>query len=104
MRWIFERAEALVSSSVLETFSMTPGEAASVGCPLVLSDLPVHREVTAGRALFVAPGDVEGLADTLATRIYPGRADRTPWLWTTTWRDNADQFVSLFRSLAKETR
>ena len=104
MRWIFEHAEALVSSSVLETFSMTPGEAASVGCPLVLSDLPVHREVTAGRAHFVAPGDVEGLATTLVTEIYSGRADRTPWTWTTTWRDNAGQFVSLFRSLTKETR
>ena len=104
MRWIYEHAEALVSSSVLETFSMTPGEAASVGCPLVLSDLPVHREVTAGRAHFVAPGDVEGLANTLVTEIYSGRADRTPWLWTTTWRDNAEQFVSLFRSLAQEKR
>ena len=102
MRWIYEHADALVSSSVLETFSMTPGEAASVGCPLVLSDLPVHREVTAGRAHFVAPGDVEELANTLVTQIYSGRADRTPWFWTMSWRDNADQFVSLFRTLAKE--
>ncbi|NEX93918.1 glycosyltransferase, partial [Caulobacter sp. 17J65-9] len=32
------------------------------GCALVLSDVPAHRELWAGAALFFAPGDAEGCA------------------------------------------
>jgi glycosyltransferase involved in cell wall biosynthesis len=88
LRWALERASALVSMSLLEAFPLTPGEAGSLGCPLVLSDIPPHREVTRGNATFVTPRCVAELADVLAdaSEWVPGSR---PWQWPVTWNDNA---------------
>jgi glycosyltransferase involved in cell wall biosynthesis len=104
MRTIYERAMAMISSSALEAFPLTPGEAGSVGCPLVLSDIPPHREVSGGRARFVRPGDVEELATVLVDDVYTGRLDRTPWTWPVSWEQNAAAFAEVFRSTARQGR
>lgn len=94
LRWAFAHASALVSMAALEAFPLTPAEAGSMGCPLVLSDIPPHREVTLGNAVFVPPGDVSGLADVLVTNAYvPGSQ---PWQWPVTWADNARELRNLF--------
>jgi glycosyltransferase involved in cell wall biosynthesis len=93
MRWAFEHASALVSMSVLEAFPLTPAEAGSVGCPLVLSDIPPHREVTLGNATFVPPGAVDALADALTGELRPGSR---PWRWPASWADNARALRTLF--------
>jgi glycosyltransferase involved in cell wall biosynthesis len=93
LRWAFEHASALVSMSVLEAFPLTPAEAGSVGCPLVLSDIPPHREVTLGNATFVPPGAVDDLADALTGDLRPGSK---PWQWPVTWADNARALRTLF--------
>ena len=46
-----------VLSSHYEGFGIAPAEAMAAGLPLLLSDLEVLREVTAGNALFFDPGD-----------------------------------------------
>jgi glycosyltransferase involved in cell wall biosynthesis len=38
-------------------------EAAACGAPVVLSDIPAHRETLGNEALFFAPRDVERLAE-----------------------------------------
>jgi len=99
LRWAFEHASALVSMSVLEAFPLTPAEAGSVGCPLVLSDIPPHREVTLGHATFVAPGAVAELADVLAEgQFVPGSK---PWEWPVTWAENARALRSLFGEVSR---
>jgi glycosyltransferase involved in cell wall biosynthesis len=100
MRWVYEHAMALISSSLLEAFPLTPGEAGSVGCPLVLSDIPPHREVSLGNAVFVRPRDVDSMARALTERVYPGTLDRSAWSWPLTWEDNARAFIDVFRSAA----
>jgi glycosyltransferase involved in cell wall biosynthesis len=99
LRWAFEHAAALLSMSALEAFPLTPAEAGSVGCPLVLSDIPPHREVTLGNATFVAPGAVSDLADVLAgTAFVPGSR---PWQWPVSWADNARELRTLFDEVRK---
>jgi glycosyltransferase involved in cell wall biosynthesis len=88
LRWAFEHASALVSMSLLEAFPLTPGEAGSVGCPLVLSDIPPHREVTMGNATFVPVRGVADLAEALSGSTGWVSGSR-PWDWPVTWDDNA---------------
>jgi glycosyltransferase involved in cell wall biosynthesis len=61
------RASFLVSASWEEGFGLPPLEAMAVGTPVLLSDLPVHREIAGGAALFVPPGDVPAWAAAMDT-------------------------------------
>ena len=81
--------------SLLEAFPLTPLEAGSVGCPLVLSDIPAHREVTLGNAVFVRPGAIDEMADALCDAAGWTPASR-PWHWPTSWADNARALRNLF--------
>lgn len=71
--WWMERADAFVSASLYEGHPNVVIEAAAAGCPLVLSDIPAHREVVQpDAALFAPPHDPDALAD----RIVEAARDR----------------------------
>ncbi len=50
------------TSACYEPFGLSVLEAAQAGCALVLSDIPTFRELWAGVASFVQPGDAQGYA------------------------------------------
>ena len=54
---LYRGAEAFVSLSRFEGFNMPAAEAASCGTPLILSDLPVHREFHTDAACFLDPDE-----------------------------------------------
>ncbi|MBX6321621.1 MAG: glycosyltransferase family 4 protein [Rhodospirillaceae bacterium] len=56
------RAAVFVAPSLYEPFGLGALEAAGAGCALVLSDIPAHRELWEGAALFCEPRDPRGLA------------------------------------------
>jgi glycosyltransferase involved in cell wall biosynthesis len=60
-------ASAVALPSLAEGFGLPAVEAAACGAPLVLSDLPAHRESVGDAALFFAPRDAEALAKALAS-------------------------------------
>lgn len=66
MRQWLPLARAYVSMARYEPFGLGVLEAAQAGCALVLSDIPSFRELWAGAALFVDPGDEQAIARTLA--------------------------------------
>lgn len=51
-----------VAAATFEPFGLAVLEAAASGCALVLSDIPVFRELWDGAAIFVDPSDVVGFA------------------------------------------
>jgi glycosyltransferase involved in cell wall biosynthesis len=78
---------ALINPSRFEGWSTTVEEAKSFGVPMILSDLDVHREQTAGRAMYFGTDDPASLADHIASvahdaepafvrNLIPGLEDR----------------------------
>src|SRR4051812_9089412 len=62
---LYAGALAVVAPSWLEGLGLPPVEAAALGTPSVVSDLPVFAETLGDGALRVAPGDAEALAAAL---------------------------------------
>jgi glycosyltransferase involved in cell wall biosynthesis len=69
----------LVSTSLVEGFGRPPAEGALAGCDLVLTDIPIFRELYDGLAHFYKPGDIPSLVAILSempTDIYAKAAKR----------------------------
>ncbi len=87
----YSEASAVAVPSTEEGFSLPLVEAQRYGAPLVVSDIPVHREVAAGSALLVPPGDVRGWVDALTAvlaggaeierLVQAGQANATRYTW-----------------------
>jgi glycosyltransferase involved in cell wall biosynthesis len=60
---------ALINPSRFEGWSTTVEEAKSFGVPMILSDLDVHREQTAGMAQYFGTDDPTALADHLSRAV-----------------------------------
>lgn len=58
-------AQALVTASKMEGFGIPPLEAMSVGCPVIVSDIPVFHEVYGDAAVFFNQNDAQNIADTI---------------------------------------
>ncbi len=58
---VLSASEFLVSTSLAEGFGRPPADAALAGCDIVLTDIPIYRELYDGLAHFYDPGDVSGL-------------------------------------------
>jgi glycosyltransferase involved in cell wall biosynthesis len=63
---LLQGAGALLQPSAYEGFGLPVVEAMACGCPAIVSDLPTLREVVAGTAIRVPPGDVDALAASVA--------------------------------------
>ncbi len=63
---LYEHAMAAVCASRYEGFDMTLLDALAHGCPVVASDIPVHREIGAGAAQYVDSDDSAAFASALA--------------------------------------
>jgi glycosyltransferase involved in cell wall biosynthesis len=62
---LMQAADVLVQPSLYEGFGLPVIEAMACGCPVVASDIPVFREITAGAAALAEPQHVEHLAEAL---------------------------------------
>ena len=78
LRRIVAGARVLAYPSRREGFGLPPLEALACGVPVVVSDLPVLREVLGEHARFVPVGDAEALAAGLASHPAAKSAPRRP--------------------------
>jgi glycosyltransferase involved in cell wall biosynthesis len=57
LAWLMDHAEAVLTPSFAEGYSLVPAEAMARGVPVLASDIPVHREVLTGAHCRVEPLD-----------------------------------------------
>ncbi len=64
---LYTHAQALLFPSLMEGFGLPPLEALSCGCPVIASDIPVHREILKNMVTYFSPIDREQLTILLDT-------------------------------------
>ncbi len=73
---LYQNALCFVSASLDEGFSLPPLEAINLKCPLILSDIPVHREIYQDTAIYFDPWNHSALADKVQVLVEnPGCLD-----------------------------
>ncbi len=77
LKWLYENAKALVFPSKAEGYGLPIVEAMSVGCPLILSDIPVFHEVAGENATYFGVDDIDGLATELSKEMQNKNTVRT---------------------------
>src|SRR5262249_37644583 len=58
-------AAGFVYPSIYEGFGLPPLEAMACGCPVAVSDIPAHREVGGGTAMYFDPFSPQDLSSKL---------------------------------------
>ena len=66
---LYREATVLISTSAAEGFGLPALEAMGFGCPVVLTDIPVYRETSAGSAVLVSAGAPEELGAAIASLL-----------------------------------
>lgn len=99
-------ASAFVYPTHYEGFGLPPLEAMATGLPVVVSDIPVMREVCGDAALFFPSGDAPELAacirrllDDLDLRAEYARRGRA-WAARFTWEKTARRTLEVYREIA----
>ena len=65
LKWLYNHCALFVCLSLDEGFGLPPVEAASLGCRVLASDIPVFRETVGPHATFVDAADVDAIADAI---------------------------------------
>ncbi len=101
----YRRARLLVTCSAGEGFGLPVLEAMAAGCPVVASDIPVHREVTGGVGSFVPVGEPAALRDAMAVLLTDATLARSvaasgrDVAAANTWARTAELLSDAYRSI-----
>jgi glycosyltransferase involved in cell wall biosynthesis len=95
LRWLYEHAAALVVTSEVESFGFTILEAGSVGCPIIASDIPAHREVGGEAPMYFPVGRTQTLM-ALIDEVLSHPPVRRVWQGDFSWQQNALALTQVF--------
>lgn len=97
---LYSTAACAVFPSVLEGFGIGPAEALRAGCPVAVSSIPAHLEVSGDGALHFAPDSPDDFARTVMECIATSEVRRPPGT-TRRWDDCAARwYEALLRASA----
>jgi len=101
---VLRSATALVTASLDEGFGIPLVEAMSLGIPVVVSDIPIFREIGGEAALFFSPEDPQALADAVLSLEKPGewseRSVRSVEQASSfTWKTSAERLYALLQEI-----
>ncbi|MFM7115675.1 MAG: glycosyltransferase family 4 protein [Planctomycetota bacterium] len=101
---LYHAAAAFLQPSLFEGWSTTVEEAKSLGRPLILSDIPVHREQAEGLASFFPALSPEALADCVerVTAEQKARPESTPATTADCLQAFGERLLTVFEEVARE--
>ena len=106
LRHLYEEAALFVHPSHMEGYGLVVAEAMSVNTPIILSDIPPHREFALNEACYCPVGDVASLSRKLQAPDYhcymTPNASKSPTV--ATWESAAQRHLQLFRTLCLQPR
>ncbi len=97
---VLQSATALVTASLDEGFGIPLVEAMSLGIPVVVSDIPIFREIGGDAARFFPPEDPQALAAAVLSLARPGEwsersARSIEQASAFTWKTSAERLMAL---------
>ncbi|ROQ05470.1 glycosyltransferase involved in cell wall biosynthesis [Rathayibacter sp. PhB93] len=100
------RATALVTASRDEGFGIPLVEAMALGTPVVVSDIPIFREIGGDAAVYVDPSSAKGIAEGVRSLEDPERwrelsAKARKRAAAYSWRDSARVLLELLTSVGR---
>lgn len=103
---LYANADLFIYPSLYEGFGIPPLEAMSLGCPVVLSDIPVFREIFGDAACYIDPLDTgsirDGILRVLNDEPYRNelirRGRERNLLYS--WEGSAEKLTAIINSLA----
>jgi len=103
LRRLYQSASLFVHPSYMEGFALVVSEALSADIPMLVSDIPPHREFGLEDSCYVPASDVEALVEALEVpdyRVYRSQMARSRQK-TTSWSSVARRHIDIFREVAK---
>ncbi len=103
---LYRGAIAAVFPSWDEGFGFPPLEAAGCGIPVLVSDIPVHREILADAAVYFQPDSLESLEQSMSNCLVPEfpRSERVASgirrAAIYSWKTAARRHIDVYRDLA----
>lgn len=104
---LYKNAIAYTSASLEEGFGITPLEAMGVGCPAIISDIPVFREVCGDAAVYFDPHAPQGLASRIL-EVYNDQEYRSGLIekgymqgQRYSWRKMAEETEHVYQEIAR---
>ncbi|HEY2158802.1 MAG TPA: glycosyltransferase, partial [Isosphaeraceae bacterium] len=100
---LYRRTALVLQPSEAEGFGLPLAEAMACGAPLLVSDLPVLREVAGDVATYRPVGDVAAWVDAALARLDEGDRRRDAGVARSAlfrWEAHADRLVDLYRAVA----
>ena len=101
LRDLYAGACSMLYASTYEGFGMPIAEARATGASVIASDIPPHREASAGEALFIAPLDVDGWTRAMRDSFEMRRVDRTRGRSVFDWDDSARKTLALYDTVMR---
>lgn len=98
LAWLYHAATALLFLSRDEGFGLPPVEARHFGCPVIVSDIPIFRETLGHDAVFVAPDDLDAIADAI-TAAAESPVQRAPHVHVDDWKTVARRYRTAIDSV-----
>ncbi|PPF31712.1 mannosyltransferase [Rathayibacter tritici] len=105
-RGVLARATALVTASRDEGFGIPLVEAMALGTPVVVSDIPIFREIAQDAAVYVDPSSAKGIADGVRSledgQTWQGQSARAKQRAAAfSWRDSARVLFGVLEDLGR---
>ncbi len=98
---LYNKARGLISASLKEGFNLTPLEALACGTPVILSDIPVHKEIYGEIGIFFDLNNEESFINALAQVKKLNNGDfekrRTEFLRKFSWQKTAEEIYKIIK-------